>query len=425
MKTQPAAPRTPFAGVDLVELATTGRVPTPFYAYDLDGIRGAVRGLRDGYGERAHLVAYAVKANAAGPVLRAIAAEGAGADVVSGAELALAQAAGIAPSSIVFSGVAKRDDEIDRAVAASPTGILAISAESVEELERIAARARVVGRRARVSLRVNPGVETDTHAHISTGHDDAKFGISLADVDDAFAALASCPELSLVGLSCHVGSQLVAVDDYAKGARALAALAAARRDRAPSLEFIDFGGGFGIDYGAGCPARPADFARVAVDVASHAGLGDLRIVCEPGRSIVGAHGVLVAKVIQTKTSRSGRRWLMIDAGMNDLLRPALYQARHRIEALDAQAGAPTAEMRVVGPVCESSDDFGDFELPCTSFGHVAIRDVGAYGYAMASRYNGRSLPAEVFVEGGSVAGVFAATRADEWVRDRLDGPRQR
>ena len=408
-------------GVSIAELLAAAGCGTPAYLYDLGAIRGAARALVESFGKVPHLVAYAAKANSAAPVLRALFAEGCGADVVSGGELVLVLKAGLAPDQVVFSGVAKRDDEIDRALSAGPAGIYAIQAESIEEITRIAARARALGRRARVSLRINPGISIDTHAHVATGHDEAKFGIARADVSDAYGAIDAHPELALVGLSSHIGSTQTTTLPYVAAARVLFDLIKAREASRGPLEFVDTGGGFGIDYGGGCPVAPADFVKAVVAAKHEAGLGHLRSLVEPGRSLVGAYGVLVSAVLQSKVSRStGRRWLMIDAGMNDLVRPALYQARHRIEAVHQHDGAARAGYRVVGPICESADDFGEHDLPSDPLPSlVVIRDAGAYGFTMASNYNGRPLPAEVFISEGRVASVSDRGDVDAWIASRL------
>ncbi len=415
-------------GVTLGELAAASRYHTPTYVYDLGGMASEAAALRSAFEGAPHVVAYAVKANSAGPVVRTLREAGCGADVVSGAELSLALACGVAADAIVFSGVAKRDDEIDQAIAA---GILALQIESVEEIERVAARARGLGRSANVSLRVNPEASLQalaTHAHVATGHDEAKFGVPLADVALALARVRAEPRLSLVGLSSHVGSQLTSTGAYVASARALFDLAANERSASPSLRFVDTGGGFGVDYGDGCDRSPADFARETRALQRAMRLGDLALVVEPGRSLVAAHGVLLARVIQAKvtpakpTEAARRRWLMIDAGMNDLVRPALYQARHRIVPLALGGGAGAGalvEFRVVGPVCESSDDFGEHLLPADPPARVAILDAGAYGYTMASRYNGRALPAEVFVRDGVVVAAREREPAEGWVRERV------
>lgn len=394
-------------------LAGTG-LQTPIYCYDLDAIAHEARALMAGYGEARHVVAFAVKANSAGSVIRTLAAEGTGADVVSSAELELSLACGIPAEKIVMSGVAKKDAELDLAIASR---LLAIQAESVEEVARIAARARALGRQARVAFRLNPGVDIDSHAHISTGHDKAKFGIGRADVGRAFEVLDDAGDaLVAVGLSTHIGSMLGEVSPYLKSALHVCEVAKARRARRAGLEYVNFGGGFGIDYGTGQSARPGDFARAAVELVKAEGLSELMLVAEPGRSLVGAHGVLVANVVQSKVS-GDNAWLMIDAGMNDLLRPALYGAKHRIEPLEREPSG--AEWRVVGPVCESSDDFGAHVIGTEVPESVVIRDAGAYSFTMASEYNGRALPSEIFVKGGRVIGVSPSAGSAAWVKRRL------
>lgn len=403
------------AGVPLVPLAE--ELGTPLYVYDVDGMVDELRALRAGYGDRDHVVCFAVKANTAGRILERFAKEGAGADTVSGGEIQVARGAGIPADRIVFSGVAKADWELDLAIG---EGILSIHAESVEELARIDARARALGKTARASLRVNPSVEVDTHANISTGHDEAKFGIPHAAVPRALSLLETLKNTKLVGLSAHVGSQLTQVAGYREAAGRLAELARSVLSRGFALELLDTGGGMGIDYGDGCEARPADFVRAAIEEIDRAGLSSLRLLSEPGRALVGAHGVLLADVLQTKRhERPGSvGWLLLSAGMNDLARTALYQARHRIVPL-APSDAPLATWRVAGPVCESTCDFGTYELPDPPPPAVALLDAGAYGWAMASQYNGRSMPREAFVEGGRVTHVSSFGSRDLWVRGRL------
>jgi diaminopimelate decarboxylase len=404
------------------QLSGGAAIGTPTYVYDLDGMAAEARDLKAGFDGAPHLVAYAMKANCAGPVVRTLAAEGCGADVVSGGELLLALRCGIPAERILYSGVAKRDEEIDLAIGTGERGIHSINVESVEELPRIAARASAQGRVARVTLRINPGVaaeELDTHSYISTGHDKAKFGVPLASLADAVSILEQAKAVvRLVGITAHAGSQLTSIDAYLASARAVFDTAKNLRAKF-ALEFVDTGGGFGIDYGEGAPSRPADFIRAARAAQRDAGLGDLPLYCEPGRSLVGKHGVLLAKVVQRKVAPGDppRRWLMLDAGMNDLLRPALYQARHRIVPLSLKEGTPTVPYRVVGPICESSDDFGVHDLPETDMAEVAILDTGAYGYSLASRYNGRSLPAEIFLRGGGASVIHTRKPVTDWVDD--------
>jgi diaminopimelate decarboxylase len=399
----------------LSQVIRDAEVELPAYVYDVDGMTETLRSLRQAFGDAPHLVAYAIKANSAGTVVRAFAAEGAGVDAVSGSELELALACGVPEKRVVMSGVAKTDAEIDLALF---KGILAIQAESVEELGRISERARATGHRADVSLRLNPGIEIDSHAHIATGHDEAKFGISESDLAAAYAVIdGSEGRLSQVGLSVHLGSMMTSTEAYASSARKLCSLARERRAQAPAFKYVDFGGGFGIDYGTTPSVPPSEFARACVRALRDAGLSDLMIVVEPGRSLVAPFGVVVARVVQTKQS-APRRWVMINAGMNDLIRPALYGAKHRIELLDAAPSDP--EWRVVGPVCESSDDFGSHPLGAAPEGLVALRDAGAYGFVMASEYNGRALPSEVFLKGGKIVSVSRSTGRKAWLERRYN-----
>jgi diaminopimelate decarboxylase len=403
-----------FGSVKLAQLIEDARTGAPAYVYDLDGMTETLRALRHAFGDAPHLIAYALKANSAGSVVRTLAGEGAGADAVSGAEVELALSCGVAPQKIVLSGVAKRDDEIELALSRS---ILAIQAESVEELQRIDARARALGLRADVSIRINPGIEIDAHAHIATGHDAAKFGVSEGDLAAAHQVIDSAEgRLRQVGLSVHIGSMQVTPEAYARAARRLCEVTRERRANAPALAYADFGGGFGIDYGGAPSAPPAEFAHVCVRTLRDAGLSDLTILVEPGRSLVGPFGVLVARIVQLKQTAQ-RRWVMIDAGMNDLIRPALYASKHRIELLTAAPGEP--EWRVVGPVCESSDDFGTHPLGASPGGLVAIRDAGAYSFSMASEYNGRALPAEIFVRAGEIVSVSPSPGPKTWLQRRL------
>jgi len=407
--------RAVMAGRSIGELLDSVGVPTPAYVYDLGAMADEARELSDGFGGQRFLIAYAVKANTAGSVLRTLVDEGCGAEVGSAGELAVAQGAGVAPDRVLLSGMAKSIDALDRAIGAGSEGILAIQVDAVGELATIAARARAIGRVGRVALRLNPGVLADTHEAIATGHDDAKFGIALDDVGAALGALeATAGALKLVGVGGHVGSQLTRLDDYLDGARPLLDVAASLR----GLEFVDLGGGFGIDYGAGCPVRPRDFANAATRLVRERLGSALTLVVEPGRSLVGPHGALVASAVARKVS-GARRWLVLDAGMTDLLRPALYGARHRIEPLDALPVEETQGWRVVGPVCESTDDFGEYPLGDAPPERVVIRDAGAYGFTMASQYNGRSLPTEVFLHPSGTVTVSRAGAEGEWVRERL------
>ena len=357
--------------------------------------------------------------------MRTFAAEGCGADVVSGAELLVALACGIAPEHIVYNGVAKTDGEIDLAIGTGPRGIGALLIESVEEIARVEARARALGRKARVGIRINPSLDLagKTHAHIATGHDRAKFGVPRDDAATAAELVEKSGHLELVGMTAHVGSHFKTIAPYVDSARVVFGLVRSMRDagRARSLQFVDAGGGFGVDYEGTSShpmPQPSEFVVAARAAQRELGLDDLALYVEPGRCLVAAHGVLVASVIQSKVTATGR-WLMIDAGMNDLLRPALYQAYHRIVPLRASEDPTnTIPWHVVGPVCESSDDFGEHLMPRNPPDQVAILDAGAYGYTMASNYNGRQLPAEAFVREGRVVGRTDRASVEAWVQAR-------
>ncbi|MEI7892183.1 MAG: diaminopimelate decarboxylase [Myxococcales bacterium] len=405
-------------GVRLIDLLANHSTPTS--AYDLDGITAEARDLRTAFDDAPHLVAYAVKANSAGAIVRSLASQGCGADVVSGAELQVALGAGVPPHRIVYSGVAKRDDELRLALCVEGQGILAVQLESLEEIARIDAIARSLGLRGQVSIRMNPSVDfdtLDTHAFIATGHDEAKFGVARADMSDALDRVLRSSCLELVGIAVHVGSQFTSTAAYVEAARVAFEVAREARNKGASLRFVDTGGGFGIDYGQGCPVRPCDFVRAARQAQRDAQLDDLALFVEPGRALVAAHGVLLARVLQPKVS-GARRWLLVDAGMNDLLRPALYQAHHRVVSLEPVEG-PQETWRVAGPVCESSDDFGMHSLPSVPPRAVALLDAGAYSYTMASRYNGRELAPEVFLRGGLVESSTARQPTEHWVEERL------
>jgi diaminopimelate decarboxylase len=417
-------------GVSLSEVVRA--VGTPTYVYDLDGMAAGARELTQAFEGHPHLVAYALKANTAGAVVRTLAAEGCGADVVSGAELLVALECGIDSDRIVYNGVAKTDGEIDRAIGTGPRGIRAILIESVEEIARVEARAREMGRKTRVGLRINPSVDLagSTHAHIATGHDRAKFGVPLGDVSRAVGMVERSPHLELVGMTAHVGSHFLNTAPYVESASVLFGLVRSLRDAgiARSLQFVDTGGGFGVDYAGGdalvgsaraAVPPPSEFITAARVAQRAHRLDDLALYVEPGRCLVAAHGVLLARVVQVKVAEADR-FVMIDAGMNDLLRPALYQARHRIVPLEGHADPRTAlPWRVVGPVCESSDDFGEHLLPPDAPEAVAILDAGAYGFTMASEYNGRQLPVEAFLREGRIVSRTERSEIEAWAQARV------
>ena len=378
-------------GVPLAELADA--YGTPLYVYSRGVIEENFRRFDAAFAPVPHLVCYATKANSALALLRLIAELSAGADVVSGWELRAALESGISADRVVFSGVGKTDVEIAAGVEA---GILAINAESEREIEKIDAVARRLGAVARVALRVNPDIDARSHPYISTGLRKNKFGVDIRRAGEIFARARSLPGVRMTGVQAHIGSQIVDAKPLAETAGELAALARRLGEDGFDIETVDVGGGLGIgDW----TLSPEDHAAAVLP--RLAGLpGAVRILVEPGRAIVGPAGTLVARVLYVK-EESGRTFVVVDAGMNDLLRPALYQATHPIESVGGK-DSPMITADVVGPVCETADCFQrDARLPRPEEGDlVAIRDAGAYGAAMASNYNFRSRPAEVLVENG-------------------------
>ena len=387
-------------------LAVAREAGTPSWVYSAGTLRRRFRALR-GALEGAGLacdIHFAVKANPNLAVLRTLATEGAGADIVSEGELRAALAAGIAPAHVVYSGVGKTQAELRFAIA---HGVGQINAESAEEVAMISDAATALGRRADVALRVNPDVDPKTHAKITTGKSENKFGIAIADAPDLYARMAAMPGINPVGVAVHIGSQITSgMAAYAAAYRALADLVQALRAKGLAAERVDSGGGLGIPYRdepAPDPAALAGAIKVALG-----GLG-VKLMVEPGRWIAGPAGVLLASVILEKRTGS-RRFVILDAAMNDLVRPAMYEAWHGIVPVSpTRFHAPAAPCDVVGPVCETGDTFArNRGLPGLEPGSlVAFLDTGAYGAAMSSTYNARPLAAEVLVDGARFAVVRA------------------
>ncbi len=409
--------------VDLRQLAAA--VGTPFYCYSTATLirhygvfRDALAGLTSPAGEEP-LIAYAVKANPNLSVISTLAQAGAGADVVSGGELARALAAGVPPQRIVFSGVGKTRDEL---VAALTAGIYQINVEGEAELHGVSAVATDLGITAAVALRVNPGIDAQTHAKISTGKAENKFGIGVDRVASAYALAASLPGVRPVGVGAHIGSQLTDLGPLEATFAALGHLVHALRRGGLAVDRVDLGGGLGIPYRAGQPAPPvpSDYGRL---VARATAGWDVRLLCEPGRLIVGNAGVLVSRVVTVKPGTK-RTFVIVDAAMNDLLRPSLYGAWHDIRAVAPAGDAMTAT--IVGPVCETGDTFAeDRTIDRVAAGDlVAFMTAGAYGATMASTYNSRPLVPEVLVDGArwavvrpreSIAAQLARDRIAPWL----------
>ncbi len=415
--------------VEDVPLARIAAVSgTPTWVYSAGALRRRARLLRaalDAAGLRAS-VHYAVKANANLAVLRVLAAEGLGADVVSEGELLAARAAGIAPGAIVFSGVGKSARELRLALAED---ILQINAESAEELDMLSALAAGMGRTARVALRVNPDVDAGTHAKITTGRSGNKFGVAIGDAPALYARMAALPGIEPVGVAVHIGSQITqGMAPYRAAYARVAELVRSLLAAGLPVRRVDCGGGLGIPY-RDEPA-PSPEALAGAIKATLGPLG-LLVMLEPGRWIAGPAGLLLASVILRKqgAAASGKRFLVLDAAMNDLLRPALYESWHGILPVGPAAlVAACSPADVVGPVCETGDTFARGRvLPSLEPGAlVAFLDAGAYGAAMSSTYNMRPLAAEVLVDGSRFAVVrdrqdHAALLAGQRVPDWLAG----
>ena len=381
-------------------------IGTPVYVYSAATLRRHARVLKDaltGLGDP--LIAYAVKANPNPAVLSVLAREGLGADIVSIGEYRAARAAGVDPQTILFSGVGKTAGEMAEAIAG---GIKQFNLESVEEAHTLSVVARSMGAVAPVALRINPDVEAGTHAKITTGTSDNKFGIPAAQAIGAFRELRDLSSLKVTGITVHIGSQLTSLAPLRAAFERLGSVIAELRAEGFELEMADLGGGLGVPYGPGQPEPPTPeaYGEMVREVTRD---WNIRLAFEPGRLISGNAGVLLTRVIRVKPGES-HPWLIVDAAMNDLMRPALYDAYHHVEAVRPSGGRTTAH--VVGPVCESGDTFAMArEMDFAGEGDLIIfRTAGAYGAAMSSGYNSRPLTPEVLVDG------------DRWalVRRRLD-----
>lgn len=369
-------------------------VGTPVYIYSATAIRRAYSAIDDAFASYPHAIHYALKANSTLAIVRLLRGLGSRADVNSGGELEVALRAGFAPADIVFTGVGKTRPELERAIA---LGIGAINAESAGELDRIAAIANAQGRKARVALRVNPDIDAKSHPNISTGLKTNKFGVALQDAIAIYRDRRELPGLRIVGVHVHIGSQITTTEPLQRAAATLVGLANALRDDGFALEHIDLGGGLGISYDGTTTIAPAEYAATVIPELRRSGLP---VVLEPGRAVVGHSGALVSRVVDTKQYPDGRRFAVLDGGMTELMRPALYGSFHRIVPVQPRSGLPE-RWDIVGPICESSDVFGrDRELPLLQVDDlVAVLDAGAYGAVMASNYNRRVLAAEVLVDG--------------------------
>lgn len=405
-------------GVSLEAIAA--QVGTPFYCYSTATLERHYKVFADAFAGQKALVCYALKANSNQAVIATLARLGAGADVVSGGELKRALAAGVPPARIVFSGVGKTADEMALALDA---GIHQFNVESEPELELLSVVANAKGSVAPITIRVNPDVDAKTHAKISTGKAENKFGIAWERVRSVYARAAALPGVKVVGVDVHIGSQLTALEPFEAAFKKVAELVTALRGDGHKIDRLDLGGGLGIPYEENrlVPPEPTNYADIVKRTTGHLGCA---IILEPGRLLVGNAGVLVAKVLYVKKA-TAKTFVIVDAAMNDLLRPTLYEAYHGVlPVVAADPDAVTTQVDVVGPVCETGDFLAlDRPMPPVKSGDlVALLSAGAYGAVMASTYNTRALIPEVLVKDDSFAVVRERVSAERIIAlDHLPG----
>jgi diaminopimelate decarboxylase len=398
--------------------AIAAQAGTPFYCYSTATLERHYQVLADAFAGQDATICFAVKANSNQAVLATLARLGAGMDVVSEGELRRARAAGVAPAKIIFAGVGKTDAEMAYALA---EGILGFNVESDGELDQLSAVATSLGKTARIAIRVNPDVDAKTHAKISTGKSENKFGVPYEDAPELYARARALPGIEVAGIHMHIGSQITDLAPFRDAFALMRRMVLGLRADGHDIRHLDIGGGLGVPYrGANdVPPHPAEYAAVV-----HEQLGDLglKLILEPGRMIVGNAGILVTRVINSKEG-ADRTFTIVDAAMNDLIRPTLYEAHHDIWPVEeAKSASPPVQQDVVGPVCETGDYFAlDRALPVFEPGDlIAIMTAGAYGAVMSSTYNTRPLVPEVLVNGDQFAIVRPRQSYDTLIgQDRL------
>jgi diaminopimelate decarboxylase len=401
-------------GVPLSRIAR--EVGTPAYVYSLGTLKRHFRVFDQSFAAVPHIVCYSVKANSNVALLRAFAKEGSGFDIVSGGELFRALKAGADPSKIVFSGVGKKQQEIEYAL---KSNILMFNVESEQELVALNEIAGGLDKKAPISLRVNPDVDPQTHPYISTGMKKAKFGVDIKRSLETYRKALSLPNIEVVGVDCHIGSQLTSVAPFVDALARVReylerVLAGSLMKEGACIRYLDLGGGLGISYNDEMPPHPEEYAKVIIDGLE--GL-DITLILEPGRVIVGNAGILVTEVQYIKETEA-KKFVVVDAGMNDLIRPALYGSYQAIRPVAENPAEPIIA-DVVGPICESGDFFAkDREIPRPQRGDLlAIMSAGAYGFTMASNYNSHPKPAEILVDGDR----YYVIRKRETFEDLING----
>ena len=387
------------------------QVGTPFYLYSHATITRHYRVFDEAFNGLEHLTCFSVKSNSNIAILRALAREGAGADIVSGGELLRALRAGIPADKIVYSGVGKTPADIELAL---QSDIFMFNIESIQELEAVSRVAGNRGGTASIAVRINPDVATDTHPYIATGMSENKFGIPMEDALHVYKIADELQAIETRGISCHIGSQLTDIHPFTKALRSLHELLRELREMGTEIRYLNLGGGLGITYDEENPPHPNEYARALKEIIE----GDsITLILEPGRVIIGNAGILVTRALYTK-STSNKRFIIVDAAMNDLIRPALYNSFHAVQPVKRTI-SDMIKADLVGPVCETGDFFArDRDMPPFEPGDlVALMSAGAYGFSMASNYNSRPRPAEVMVKGGQ----FSIIRARETPEELFKG----
>ena len=393
--------------------ALTQKYSTPLYVYDFDYIENRYTTLKEAFSGKKSIINYAVKANSNLSVIAHLAKLGAGADCVSIGEVNRALTAGVDKYKIIFSGVGKRDDEIREAL---EKDILMLNLESEAEMKRVELVARELGREARISIRVNPNIDPQTHPYISTGLHENKFGVEIDMAKRMYIYANKSKFLNPVGIHFHIGSQLTKLEPIRESAQIVADLVRSLKAIKIDIKFFDVGGGIGVVYDDEVTISANDYTQAIFQATK--GL-DVTLLCEPGRYMVANAGLFFTKVLYEKNN-DGKRFVIVDGGMNDLIRPSLYDAYHKIEAINKESEKSPAD--VVGPVCESGDFFGkDVPLPALEHNDLlVIHSAGAYGFTMASNYNTRAKPAEVAIENGIDRLIRARETYDDQVRLELE-----
>lgn len=387
------------------------QVGTPFYLYSHATLKQHFRAFDGAFSDINHLTCFSMKSNSNLAVLRLVGSEGGGVDIVSAGELYRSLQAGIDPKKIVYSGVGKRDEDIEYALKA---GIFMFNAESAQEIVRLNHVAGRMGTKARIAIRVNPDVDPKTHPYISTGLKENKFGIDINDAPRQYMVAAGLENLDVAGVDCHIGSQLTQVGPFVDALKKVKILISGLRDAGIKITCLDIGGGLGITYKEEEPPHPVEYAQAIKEELSGS---DLTLILEPGRVIVGNAGILVTKVIYTKTTGE-KTFFVVDAAMNDLMRPSLYNSYHEIKPVKS-LGRSRLKADIVGPICESGDFFAKSrEVESFESGELmAIMSAGAYGFSMSSVYNSRPRACEVMVKDDH----FYTIRARETYEDLVRG----